>query len=93
MADLNGTPHFALSLAGALREGLLRLGFPADVEFEPVPGTPRYRFYVESARFAGLPHSESQAMVWQIAERALNPDDQLHVSMILTLAPSREASA
>jgi hypothetical protein len=93
MADLNSTPGFVGQLCQALRTELDLLGFPAKIDAEAVPHTPRYRFFVESRAFDKLPHSERQAMVWQIAQRVLSPEDQLRVSMILTLDRAHDSAA
>jgi hypothetical protein len=42
---------------------------------------------VVAAGFKKLWHSERQELVWRIANRALSRDEDLRISMILTLTP------
>jgi hypothetical protein len=40
---------------------------------------------VFSPQFKDLGHSERQNLVWRIAEKELSQEDQMRISMILTL--------
>ncbi len=53
----------------------------------PVPTTRLYRVAVLAPKFKELKHSERQNLVWRITERAISPDEQMRISMILTLTP------
>jgi hypothetical protein len=48
----------------------------------------RYRFVVISSKFEEMGHPERQRIVWDLAERSLDPMDLLNVAMIITMAPS-----
>jgi hypothetical protein len=80
-------PAFLDRLKGALMDALKANGIPAKVDAEPVPTTRLYRLAVLAPKFRVLKHSERQNIVWRIAERALSPDEQMRISMILTLTP------
>jgi len=59
-----------------------------DIESVALSRTNRlYRVWVLSPQFKPLWHSERQDLVWRIANRALSPDEQMRVSMILTMTP------
>jgi len=72
-------------LKDALVEGLESVGIDADVSVEAIPTTRLYRVLVLASKFKALKHSERQNLVWRIAERALSEEEQLRISMILTL--------
>jgi hypothetical protein len=57
------------------------------VDYEPVAGTKLYRFVVLAPKFKSLRHSERQDLVWRIAQRLLPFDEQILISMILTMTP------
>lgn len=80
-------PAFVGRLAKALVEGLRAAGIAAEVDSEPVPTTKLHRVIVLAPKFRALKHTERQDLVWRIAERALSPEEQLRISMILTLTP------
>src|SRR5207247_860802 len=83
-------PKFVQKLSDALIEAFEKLGFEIDVSSERLRGLPLHRIAVVSPSFERMWHSERQAIVWRIAQKALNDDEQLHISMILTMTP-REA--
>lgn len=80
-------PAFLRRLTKALVEDLKAGGIVAEVASEPVRTTKLHRVMVLAAKFKALKHSERQNLVWRIAEQALSPDEQLKISMILTLTP------
>jgi hypothetical protein len=80
-------PAFLARLKEALTDTLRANGIAAEVDTEPVPTTRLYRVAVLAPKFKRLRHSERQDLVWRIAERALSPEEQMRVSMILTMTP------
>ncbi|MCK4660355.1 MAG: hypothetical protein KAV82_12600 [Phycisphaerae bacterium] len=60
---------------------------PVTMDFEAIPQTNLYRFSVLAQSFEHVKHSERQDLVWRIASDVLGRDEQLCVSMILTLTP------
>ena len=74
-------------LTKALVQGLKQAGIPARVNTEPVRLTNLWRVYVIARKFKNLRPSERQDLVWRIAGLALTPDEQLRISMILTVTP------
>ena len=99
MADLNGPPEFVLKLKDALAKNLRSVGIQrSKIEFESVPSTKLYRFVVLAKGFEDMGHTERQDLVWRIADRVLSKDEQLCISMILTMtsdeyAPKRQRRA
>lgn len=91
MAVVKTIPLFLDRLKTALVDGLKLAGITAEVDSEPVPTTKLHRVLVLAPKFKVLKHSERQDLVWRIAERALAPDEQLRISMILTLTPDEAA--
>lgn len=87
MATLTTSPAFVDRLKKAIVDGLKIAGIPAEVDSEPVPTTKLHRVIVLAPKFKALKHTERQDLVWRIAEQALSPDEQLRISMILTLTP------
>ncbi|HWL94220.1 MAG TPA: hypothetical protein VNT79_11870 [Phycisphaerae bacterium] len=87
MARVTNPPAFLDRLKTALVSGLKSGGIDADVDSEPVPTTKLHRIMVLAPKFKALRHTERQNLVWRIAEQALAPDEQLQISMILTLTP------
>ena len=71
----------------ALREGLGRLGIPAEVEAERVPDVEFSRVYVTAPAFANLWYSERQDLVWRILDEHFSRDEQFHISGIHTMTP------
>ncbi len=86
MAKLKTAP-FGDELKDALADELRTVGIDADVSVESVPTTRLYRVLVLAPKFKALKHTERQNFVWRIAERVLAPDEQLRISMILTMTP------
>jgi hypothetical protein len=80
-------PVFVQRLRTALTDTLKDSGIKAEVWAEPVPTTRLYRVWVTAPKFKSLKHSERQSLVWRIAESALPPDEQMRISMIVTMTP------
>ena len=87
MAKLKNLPAFLDRLVMALVEGLKAGGIAAKVYVEPVPSTKLHRLTVLAPKFAALRPSERQDLVWRIVDDILDREDQLKISMILTLTP------
>lgn len=85
MAKVKTLPAFVLKLKDALANELKSGGIQAEVSAEPVPTTKLFRVTVLAPKFRKMGHFERQDLVWRIAEKAI-PDDQLRISMILTLS-------
>jgi len=85
MANVKTTPDFLSLLKKTLIETLKSNDIRAKVLSEPVPNTKLYRLTILSPQFKAMRHTERQDLVWRIAERAISPDDQMRISMILTL--------
>lgn len=84
-------PPFVVELKKALRDDLQAAGIVAKISSEAIPATKLHRFMVLADNFKKLSHSERQDLVWRIAKKTLTPEEELLVSMILTLTPE-EAS-
>jgi len=84
-------PAFLKRLKGAIIDVLGANGIAAEVDMTPVPTTRLYRVAVMAPKFKELKHSERQNLVWRITERAISPDEQMRVSMIVTLTPDELA--
>ena len=87
MSKVKTAPAFLRRLETALVEGLKASGIAADVDSEHVPTTKLHRVTVLAPKFRALRPTERQNLVWRIAEQTLSPDEQLRISMILTLTP------
>ena len=86
-SKVKAPPPFMDRLKTALIKSLGANDVSAKVRTERVPMTKLYRVAVLAPKFKALKHSERQNLVWRIADSALSPDEQLHISMILTLTP------
>ncbi len=71
----------------ALTDGLAQARIGASVETEPVRNTNLQRVMVTANEFRELNPSERQDLVWRIIGQTFSPDEQLRISMILTLTP------
>lgn len=91
MVRMKNNPGFVDQLKKALVEGLAQGGIKAKVQVEPVRTTKLFRLLVLAPQFAALKHSERQDLVWRIAERVLSPEQQLQISMILTMTDKEAA--
>jgi len=85
------TASFAARLRKVLVDGLKAAGIDADVRTEAVPTTRLHRVLVTARKFKQLPPSERQDLVWRIVGRHFNQEDQLLISMIVTLTPDEMA--
>ena len=85
MANAKDRPVFLTRLTGALVDTLKASGIKAHLNTQRVPGTRLYRVRVISPQFKRMYHSERQSLVWRITERVISWDDQMRISMILTL--------
>ena len=93
MAKVSKRAVFLAQLRNALVDDLAKAGIRATVEVEPVPTTKLHRIYVFAPEFRALKHSERQNLVWRIADRGLDADQQLLISMIITLTPDEAKGA
>ncbi|MBZ0253896.1 MAG: hypothetical protein K8I02_11210 [Candidatus Methylomirabilis sp.] len=84
MAAASKQPEFIVKLKNELTDTLRDAGIDATVESERVPMTKLHRVWVFAPNFKKMTHSERQSFVWRIAEKAI-PDDQMRISMIVTL--------
>ena len=84
-------PAFLDRLKDGLIDGLNQSGIEAQVDAESVPTTRLYRVAVLAPKFKKLKPSERQNLVWRIAERNISPDEQMRISMIVTLTPEEAA--
>jgi hypothetical protein len=85
------TPTFVGRVKRALAEDLLKAGIAAEVIIEPISGTKLHRITVIAGKFAKLRFTERQAVVWRIIDRVLSRDEQLFISMVVTLTPGEAA--
>lgn len=87
MAQLTTIRGFARRLKEALRDDLASVGLNAEVEVEKVTGTQLHRVTIIAPGFGPLSPSERQDLVWRIVRKHFTQDEDLHISMILTLTP------
>ena len=85
MPSVKTPPPFVTKLRKALVDSLMAHGVNAKVSVQAVPTTKLYRVFVRAEQFKHMRHSERQSVVWRIADSALSPEDQMRISMILTL--------
>lgn len=89
---VNKPPAFVRRLKDALTKDLGTAGIRrSKIDFEPVPSTKLYRFVVLAKGFEDMAHTERQDLVWRIADRVLDQDEQLRISMILTMTSDEYA--
>jgi hypothetical protein len=88
MADVTTRPlSFARRLQETLTRGLATAGIKAKVKTEPVRTTRLHRVLVTAKKFDELAPSERQNLVWRIIGQNFSPEEQLLISMVLTLTP------
>lgn len=80
-------PGFVQALLEALVARLDRAGISAEVDSQRVRGTRLHRVTVLSPQFEHLRPSERQDLAWRIAREVLTLEQQMRISMILTLTP------
>lgn len=85
MPNVKQLPDFVERMKKALIDDLKAIGIDADVDIERIPTTKLFRLTVLAPKFKNLRHSERQGLVWRIAEKTLSWEEQLRISMILTL--------
>ena len=78
---------FEQRIRAALASGLNTAGIRAQIRIEPVSRTKLNRVTVLSKQFEKLRPSERQDLVWRIMGHEFRPEEQLRISMILTLTP------
>ncbi|MBI1785485.1 hypothetical protein HYR69_10110 [Candidatus Sumerlaeota bacterium] len=82
-----GNAKFAEKVRRVLLDGLRGAAIPAKIETENIPTTKLCRVRVLTPKFKKLRHFERQNLVWRIIDHGLDKDEQLRISMILTLTP------
>lgn len=87
MPKVESPTAFLRRLKKALANDLKEIDIPAKVGSQRVPGTKLHRVMVLAPKFKALRHTERQDLVWRIAEKTLSWDEQLRISMIVTLTP------
>jgi len=85
MPNVKNTPSFLPLLKKKIIETLQGSGIKAEIRSEPVPGTSLFRLAVLSPQFKAMSHSERQSLVWRIVDFSIPQEDQMRISMILTL--------
>ncbi|HVS69733.1 MAG TPA: hypothetical protein VHQ47_00590 [Phycisphaerae bacterium] len=90
MAKVKNVPELVRRAEEGIVEGLRCVGIDATVQHSPVPQTKLYRLGVYAPQFAAMKHSERQSLVWRIVEKVLSPEEQMRISMILTLTPREQ---
>lgn len=93
MANVKSMPAFLSTLRAALTKGLKAAGISAKIESEPIPGTKLHRVLVLAPKFKSLKPSERQDLVWRIADQVLTQEEQLRISMMLTMTPDEASGA
>lgn len=79
---------FGQKLEEKLVSGLRQAGIHVDdCTIEPIRGTRLHRVLLLSKGFRHLTASERQSVVWRIVDAHFSADDQMRISMILTLTP------
>jgi len=88
-----GKPSASLAtrLRQVLVDDLKTAGINAEVRTEAVRTTKLHRVLITARSFKQLPPSERQDLVWRIVGRHFSPEEQLLISMIVTLTPDEMA--
>ena len=88
------SPKFLKRLRDALITDLKQAGIEnAKIKTEPVRTTKLHRVMVVSEQFKHLRPTERQDLIWRIAGQALTPEEQLRISMIVTVTPEELGAA
>ena len=83
---------FGQKLEGKLVDGLRQSGIHVeDCTVEPIRGTRLHRVLLLSKGFKHLTAPERQSVAWRIIDAHFSPEDQMRISMILTLTPGEAA--
>lgn len=80
-------PPYVTKLEAALKKKLPR----AKIEHELVRPN-RYRLFVVWSGFENMGHPERQEIVWNLADKVLDHDDLLKISMIITVGAKEWAT-
>src|SRR5690349_21798314 len=81
-------------VVSALKSGLKTAGFTVTaIQTEPIKGTKLFRVTLIAKGFEKIWHTERQDLVWRILQHVITPEEQLHISMVLTLAPTEATAA
>ena len=83
-----GGKNFPARLRNELSKGLKIAGIHPTIETQPIRRTNLHRITVLAKEFEKMRPSERQDLVWRIIGQRFSPDEQLQISMILTLAPT-----
>lgn len=87
MAVVRNKTDYLRRIKEALVSELKTRGIDAKVDTQKVPTTKLHRVWVLAPKFGKLKHTERQDLDWRIADTVLTPEEQLNISMILTLTP------
>jgi|GEM_PF-5619796 len=79
------SPKFLHKLETEILGELGKVGISARIITEPVRSTKLHRVCVLSDKFKHMKPSERQDLIWRIAGNALSKEEQMRISMILTL--------
>jgi hypothetical protein len=86
-SNRDGIASIERKIKSSLQESLKTSGIQAKIMIQPLPHTKLLRVMVTSPNFVEMWMSERQDLVWRIVSGALSHDEQLRVSMIVTLTP------
>ena len=88
MAELKSVVKLSPNrLRRTLREGLAVSGIRATAKIEHVRGLNLYRVLVTAKGFDQLQPSERQDLVWRMIAQKFSDEEQLQISIVLTLTP------
>jgi hypothetical protein len=88
MKERKRIPNYLSAFLERLEADLKKAGIQADVDTESVRGTRLHRVMVVSPNFRNMRQGERQDLVWRIADNTLTPEQQLRISMIITVTPT-----
>jgi hypothetical protein len=94
MPKMKAKPRTSLAtrVAAALKSGLKLAGFAVEqIETQPIRGTKLFRVTLVAKGFEKLWTTERQDLVWRILNQSFNREEQLQISMIITLSPGELA--
>ena len=80
-------PEWLDRLLPELRRALDAVGINAEIVTEPIPWTKAHRISIIARGWTHMDPLERQNLAWRIADRVLDWDDRLKISMILTITP------
>jgi hypothetical protein len=79
--------EFDARIRRVLLDGLKTAGIKARIFIEPLQRTRLHRVTVISSEFGQLRPTERQDLIWRIINQEFSPEEQLQISMIVTLSP------